>query len=186
MPLDLGPVCPEEAALITALTRMVAAVTVVEFGYGWGVSARAFLAALPPDGLLVSFDPASGSPLEARHRLVRGLAQDFTPDDVDGAPVDVVFFDADHQLDTSQAAWHRVWPSLAADALVLVHDTGYWPADLWPDAPPYGVVDDQGRRWHRWDEGRFVRWLERFGFSRVDLCASRELRHGLSVLRRAD
>jgi predicted O-methyltransferase YrrM len=181
---QLGPVTPEEAALLTALTRMVAASVVVEFGYGRGASAAAFLEGLPPSGLLVSFDPAGGRVQnDDRHRLLTVSMVDFTPTLV-GRPVDLLFFDADHVLSTSQTAWERAAGALAPDALVVVHDTGFWPVDLWPDAPDLGVVDN-GRRWHRPDEVEFVAWLRGRGFEGVDLCSSRELRMGLTILRRA-
>lgn len=185
--VPLGPVLPEEAALLSALTRMVAAHTVVEFGYGGGTSARAFLEALPPSGMLYSFDPNGGSVQnDTRHRLIVRPMQDFSAAYVDHRTVDVVFFDADHVLESNTAAWERVAPSLAPDALVLVHDTGYWPQNLWPDAPDFGFVDDEGRRWHRPDEVNFVGWLRIFaGYRAISLCSSREIRHGLSVLQRA-
>lgn len=104
--LDIAPLSPGAAALLTLLTRLVGARAAVEVGTGTGVSGLALLAGLAGDGVLTSIDTepehqqAARSAFDAagvatrRARLIAGPALGVLPKLTDGA-YDVVFADGD-------------------------------------------------------------------------------------------
>jgi predicted O-methyltransferase YrrM len=196
----LGPVQQSEALLLYAMARVCRPRVVVEFGFHNGDSARNFLAALAGGSVLHSYDVAE----EARARaadLARSHPNfhfhhksqaDFTRADVGAEPVDLVFFDASHDLALNQATWNAVSPALRDRALVVVHDTGTWHRRHFLPVHEELVRTGDGR-WldgneyqHRVEEREFVNWLVQAhdDVSAVHFHSTNTLRHGLTVLQR--
>ena len=104
--LHLEPVSPAAAHTLTMLTRAIYAQAVAEIGTGAGVSALAFFAGMPEDGILTSVDTeaehqlatrdilkAAGIP-HTRYRLITGEALTILPK-LRAQAYDLVFIDAD-------------------------------------------------------------------------------------------
>lgn len=194
-----GPVQREEALLIAALVRVLRPKTIVEFGFASGHSALNFLEAMPADSKLFSFDISSRAHDIAavfvgdKRFTYRHKSQtDFVPDDVHGRTIDLCFIDASHDLRLNQETWRRVLPSLAPNALVLVHDTGTWSRHrLTPVFAEYAAQKPEN-----WlsidvfqphpDERKFVNWIcsQGGGWMPIHLHTEATLRHGLTLLQR--
>lgn len=103
---DLTAISPGVAAVLTALTRAVAAKAVVEVGTLMGGSGLAFLEAMGTDGVLTSIDVEADNQLPARRffteagvpssrfRLIAGSPIEIMPKLRDGA-YDIVFINGD-------------------------------------------------------------------------------------------
>ncbi len=194
-----GPVQREEALLIAALVRVLRPKTIVEFGFASGHSALNFLEVMPANSKLFSFDIsprahdiaavfAGDSRFTYRHKS----QTDFAPEDVDGCTIDLCFIDASHDLYLNQETWRRVLPSLAPNALVLVHDTGTWSRHcLTPVFAKHAAQKPEN-----WlsvdlfqphpDERKFVNWIcsQGGGWMPIHLHTEATLRHGLTLLQR--
>jgi len=196
----LGPIQQSEALLLYSMARVCRPRVVVEFGFHNGDSARNFLAAMPPSSVLHSYDVAEDARTRAAEiarshpnfQFHHKSQADFTRADVGDEPVDLVFFDASHDLALNQATWKAVSPALRARALVVVHDTGTWHRShflpvheelartgdgSWLNADEYQ---------HRVEEREFVNWLVQShdDVSAVHFHSTNTLRHGLTVLQR--
>jgi predicted O-methyltransferase YrrM len=194
----IGPLQQDEAVALFGLVRALRPRTVVEFGFFHGHSAFNFLMALEADALLASYDVDDGSrdraarefPQRPGFRFFHKSQEDFHPDDVDGRPLDLVFFDAAHFLDLNQRTFERVRPHLAPGAWIAIHDTGVWsPEHLEPVHEEFIATmpierTREGRIVHQPGEREFVRWiLEHFPeFQALHLHSCRTLRHGLTFL----
>jgi predicted O-methyltransferase YrrM len=196
--LAVGPVQRDEALLLHGLVRALRPRTAVELGFLRGDSAFNFLRALDSDARLYSFDVDPACTEIARRRFgsdrrlvfrLRSQAE-LTAADVDGRPVDFVFVDGAHELDLNQAAFERVLPLLAADAVVAVHDTGtigreHIAADHWAHGVPERWA---GGGWeHQPDERAYVNWLRAAHpeFAQIHLHTHRVIRQGITLLQRS-
>lgn len=104
--LEIEPVTPLGADLLTFLARTLAAKAVVEIGTGAGVSGLALLAGITADGVLTSIDSEADHQQQARSilndagyptrraRLIAGSALNVLPKLSDAA-YDLVFVDGD-------------------------------------------------------------------------------------------
>lgn len=193
-----GPIQRDEALLFFALVRVLRPRVVVELGFHRGHSALNFLLALPPDGELHSYD-VSESAAKIASRLFGGAArfhyhhksqESFTPADVSGKEIDLVLFDAAHDLALNVATFEKLRACLAPGAVLAVHDTGTWrracmrPEHLaWATERPSGWLStDDYIPWN--DERRFVNWLRdnHPELAQLHLHSDRTLRHGLTLL----
>jgi predicted O-methyltransferase YrrM len=176
--VNLGPMMPCELELLTAIVKVHRPRNCVEFGYFRGDSARAILLGLGPEGVLASYDPTPidgfdiSDPRFTLHRLpMQECKKDF---------FDFVFFDASHNLEHNKEAFMRM--SYNSGCLVVVHDTGVWKENYFPDKREL-PQDADGNYIHQPDERKFVEWLvEVYGFHRINLGTTVEPRHGLTIL----
>jgi predicted O-methyltransferase YrrM len=195
-----GPVQRDEALLLYSVIRVTRPKTLVELGFLRGHSAFNFLRAMDPDAQLYSFDveplaeQAAQVIFERDHRLHFRLKSqsEVSADDVDGRPVDFVFFDASHDLAINQKTFAQLESLLSARAIVAVHDTGVWTRDSLRDAPKssayarenpgYWLAD--GNFAHRPEERAFVNWIAetRPHFGQIHLHSESTLRHGVTLL----
>lgn len=178
--INLGPVTPEEANLLTAITRMIAAKNVLEFGYYNGTSAKAFLDGMKEDGKVISIDILDRSEHRLNDQRLNLIKADMTNFDTTILPtfVDIIFFDASHSLEDNIAAFRRI-PNKYKGQLIIVHDTGFWDTNNYTDIPlnlPKGIVS------HRPEEQQFIVWLKEFGYEAITFSTTKEFRCGLTVL----
>ncbi|HEV2768560.1 MAG TPA: class I SAM-dependent methyltransferase [Solirubrobacteraceae bacterium] len=197
----IGPLQRDEALVLHGIVRTIRPAVIVEFGFLMGDSALNFLQALPPDSRVHSFDISEEAAAIARgfphpnFTFHRKSQDQITAADVEFAPIDLVFLDASHDLDINRATFDRVEALLADDAIVVVHDTGAWPAHLVAGMPPHARFAAQTPEgWvtadefvHQPDERAFVNWLRDVHpeFAQIHLHSSRVIRHGLTVLQRS-
>lgn len=196
----MGPLQRDEALLLLGVTRTIAPRTVVEFGFFKGHSAFSFLQAIDDDALLASYDVDNGAARQARRsfggrknfRFLHKSQTDFDPADIDNRPIDLVFFDAAHEIDLNQATWRQLLPALAPDAIVAIHDTGLWGREHFLPihekfaANEPGAWVDSERFAHQPGEREFVNWLLSSypNFAALHFHTTRRLRHGLTLLQR--
>ena len=197
----LGPLQRDEALFLNGLVRVIRPRVIVELGFFRGHSALNFLTALDGSGRLFSFDFDEEAEKVAHDffdavpnfRFARKSQTEVTSADFDGEAIDLLFFDASHDLDLNIQTFRNLEPSLAERGIVVVHDTGTWAAsvldpsqqrDLARQYPDYWLSPDEFA--HRPDERRFVNWIYDTypGFSTLHLHSLRIVRHGMTVLQR--
>jgi predicted O-methyltransferase YrrM len=197
----LGPIQREEALLLFALVRVLRPRVVVEFGFHRGHSALNFLLALPPGGRLYSYDVSDGAAAIARRlfasfpafRYLHKSQAEFAAADVEGAEIDLVLFDAAHDLALNLETFARIYPRLAPGAIIAVHDTGTWARahmrpehHSWAAERPGGWLSEE--EYQPWEEERrFVNTLRENcpELAQLHLHSARTLRHGLTLLQAA-
>lgn len=196
----IGPLQNDEALLLFALVKTVTPKVIVEFGFHKGHSAFNFLQAVDTNTRLYSFDvdPMSKSIAEdafysfPNFRYFHKSQTEFDPSDVDDQLIDLVFFDAAHELEMNQETWRLVEPQLAANASILVHDTGNWcRKDFKPvhqilaDASPDDWLNEDEFQ-HQKEEREFVNWIvtEYPDYAMVHFHSLQRIRHGLTLLQR--
>lgn len=156
---------------------------VVEYGYLLGVSAKAILDVLPPDARMVSIDAnAECTPLsDPRHTLlIQG--QESTK----GIPphIDFIFLDASHGFEQNRETFLHVYSRLTAHGVILVHDTGIWPSNPYPNYP---VGELRGDHYvHHPEEHQFINWITNHISTAqvVNLRTLRAFRHGFTIIQR--
>ena len=102
-----------------------------------------------------------------------------------------MFFDAAHDLKLNQQTFELLYPSLTAEAILCIHDTGLWNKAHFLDFHSNFVRSDSGKNWinessyaHQNEERMFVNWiLDTYpSFQAVHFHSMQTLRHGLSIL----
>lgn len=196
----IGPLQQDEAAALFGIIRTLRPRTVVEFGFFHGHSAFNFLMALTEDALLASYDVDEDSAERARvefaglkgFRFLHKSQDAFDPADVDGRPLDFVFFDAAHFLDLNQRTFEKVLPHLSDRAMIAIHDTGIWNPAFLKDVHRDFVKEmptretSGGNIIHQPGERDFVEWIRKIHpeFQAIHLHSDRTLRHGLTLLQK--
>ena len=192
--LVAGPVQDDEALFLYALIRCMRLRRILEVGGLEGYSARNFLKAMGPDGRLYTVDVRHTISLQSNHTTIVSSCEALTSRDVDGVPLDLVFFDAH-----AYAAQMTLFRNLSAEGvidgntLLALHDTNLHPLVVGPDAPPrrWGTAVEGG--WmHQVVERRMVNALRDEGYEALMLHTTPDrhdgrlpLRHGLTILSRA-
>jgi len=197
----IGPLQQSEALLLFALVKVTVPRTILEFGFLHGLSAYNFLRALPEDALLFSYDVDKHAekialcqfPNDRRFNFLRKSQSEFVHSDIGGKLVDLVFFDASHDLTTNQKTFDAIQTALSESSIVCIHDTGAWNQNFFTAAQHDFVKQTGPECWlngslylHRMDERRFVNWILATypRFQAVHLHSTRTLRHGMSILQR--
>jgi len=119
----LGPIQDDEALVLFALIKCMRLKRVFEIGGGDGYSARNFLEAVGPTGIVYTVDV---NPVQVQgpcHRFIHKNALDITPEDLDCQPLDLVFFDC-HDMVQMNVFENLLEKGLVTDKTVLtLHDT---------------------------------------------------------------
>jgi predicted O-methyltransferase YrrM len=195
----IGPLQQPEALLLFSIVRTVIPKTIVEFGFHHGHSAFNFLQAMSPDAYLYSYDISQESFEIAKSDFsqykqfcfLHKSQTEFLQADIDHRIVDLVFFDASHDLQLNQQTFQAVYPALSDESIVCIHDTGLWNKEFFLDVHDDFSKQRSGGRWmdntfyaHQNDERIFVNWILDVypRFQSVHLHSSQCLRHGLSIL----
>lgn len=197
--IAIGPVQQPEALLLFSIVKTVNPKTIVEFGFYRGHSAFNFLQALAPDAALYSYDISEESkmialkyfPRVSNFFYINKSQEDFSHSDIHNRTIDLVFFDASHDLESNKKTFIAIKNYLSDEAIICIHDTGLWNKDLFT-ASHYKFVKDKGEKFwitdkfyaHQNDERKFVNWiLDNYpSFQAIHFHSVRSLRHGLSIL----
>jgi predicted O-methyltransferase YrrM len=196
----LGPVQRAEALLLFGLVAVTRPKTIVEFGFSRGHSSLNFLQALQGSGKVFSFDISSAAEEIARQnfntvenfKFIRKAQQDFSAQDIDNREIDFLFFDGAHELVVGRATFAACLPSLSAEAIVAVHDTGVWNRCHFSECHRKFSATRRGS-WlngeefqHQKEEREFVNWIaNQFEeFQVIHLHSKNCIRHGLTLLQR--
>ncbi len=189
--LVAGPVQDDEALFLYALIRCMRLRRILEVGGVDSYGARNFLKAMEPDGMLYTVDVRHTIALQSNHTTIIGSCEALTSRDVDGVPLDLVFFDF-HVY----AAQMTLFRNLSAEGVInrntvlALHDTNLHPPAVGPDAPPrqWGSAV-QGGWMHQVVERQMVNTLRDEGYDALMLHTTPDrhdsrlpLRHGLTIL----
>jgi predicted O-methyltransferase YrrM len=197
----IGPLQQPEALLLFSIVRTVIPKTIVEFGFYQGHSAFNFLQAMAPDAYLFSYDISDESlriantdfAAHSHFRFLHKSQTDFLHSDIDNRMIDLLFFDASHDLQLNQQTFEAVVSALSEDSIVCIHDTGLWNKDHCSEIHRNFIQEQGSNHWvdsasyaHQNDERIFVNWiLDTYpAFQAIHFHSMNSLRHGLSVLQR--
>lgn len=196
---SIGPLQQPEALLLYSIVKMTLPQTIVEFGFFNGHSAFNFLQAMPKNAQLYSYEISDKSakraakefPKDGRFKFLHKSQTEFCPADIDKRTVDLVFFDAAHDLKLNQQTFELIYPSLSAEAILCIHDTGLWNKEYFLDIHSTFVHEQGNKHWinessyaHQNEERMFLNWiLDTYpAFQAVHFHSMQTLRHGLSIL----
>lgn len=168
--MKLGPIQPEDRELIKAIIKMTCPDVVVEFGTQFGESARTILEVL--QGHLYSYDINNVHDIKHPNFTFINDRQEKYKLTI---PVDIVFFDGSHNLESNIQTYEKIKPYLKPESLILVHDTGLW-KERFVDNGGYSNKDGY---LHQPDERKFVNWLD---LNKIHLHTTKEVRHGMTIL----
>lgn len=196
---SIGPLQQPEALLLYSIVKTTLPQTIVEFGFFHGHSAFNFLQSMPENARLYSYEISDESaqraaqefPKDAGFKFLHKSQTEFCPTDIDTRKIDLVFFDAAHDLKLNQQTFELIYPSLSAEAILCIHDTGLWNKTHFLDVHTTFVQEEDGKNWvdkrsyaHQNEERIFVNWiLDTYpAFQAVHFHSMNTLRHGLSLL----
>ena len=189
--LVAGPIQDDEALFLYALIRCTRIRRILEVGGLSGYSARNFLAAMGPGGILYTVDLKHVPCLSSSHVTIMSSCEKLNGQHLENQPVDLVFFDC--HIYSSQM---RLYYNLLAEGIIndkttlALHDTNLHPLTDEPGAPPrqWGAVVEGG--WmHQAVERQMVNTLRNEGYEALMLHTTSDkhdktltLRHGLTIL----
>lgn len=180
--IELGPLLEEDGKLLQALIQMTNPINLVEFGFLRGASTRIMLEAMSPDAKLTSFDNTitSNVPKDPRFKLEKIGQEDFPTEMKD---IDFVFLDASHFFELNKITFERLLGSLTEDALIIVHDTGKWFANVFEFERGY---EFEGGWLHCPEEREFVNWIkDKYPeWQQIHLNTQRKISHGITILQK--
>lgn len=220
-PFIAGSTQADDLGILFATIKATRPKTLVEIGFYHGDGSRALVSAADADARVFSFDIKSvpgkvpsllddmAQARAAGHALASWNftqldAQHIAAAHVDHSPVDFVFFDGPHELQTNQRIFRRLLPLLAPHAIVAVHDTGYWTTQVSTSKAgrdflhrfcrdcetQTGQLTQRPFVLHRnsAEERRFIAWVVGGGsgaaFNQVSLHTFNYMRNGVTLLQR--
>ena len=184
-----GPIQDDEALFLFSLVRVLRLKRILEIGFFKGYSATNFLAAVGKKGTVYSCDINKITALEENHKPISKDVGELTAQDVDGLPLDLVFFDC-HSLIAQMKCFHKLKEAgIITDKTILaLHDTGTHPGKL-HTAVVYTQIGP-GEFVHQPVEREMVNMFADMGYSPLCLnmdisrCSEDDLpfRHGLTIM----
>lgn len=119
----LGPIQDDEALVLYSLIKCMRLKRVFEIGGLDGYSAKNFLAAVGPEGVVYTVDYSYVAPQADNHKCLLKNALDVTCEDLDNQPLDLIFFDC-HDMVQMDVFERLLAKGLVNDSTVLaLHDT---------------------------------------------------------------
>jgi hypothetical protein len=177
--IELGPLLEEDKALLKAIILMTAPKNVVEFGFLRGESARTMLSVMGEDAKLTSYDLDAPNTMtnESRLTLIHASQENFEPME----NVDFVFLDASHDFELNKKTFEKIQSSLTPNAIIAVHDTGKWFANVFEFHIGY---EHEGGWLHCPDERKFVNWVKEAypNYQQIHFNTQDKISHGITLL----
>jgi len=176
--VKLGPIQKEDELLLKAIIKMTNPKKCVELGFFNGFSAKTMLDALEQDAKLISYDNTVHGNINDKRFTFKYKSQV----EYEENNVDLVFFDASHDLQLNIATFLKVIPSLNNKAIIAIHDTGAW-KEMILDTGGYFIKEGY---LHRPDERKFVNWIKENypEFQQIHFHSLSKIRHGMTLLQR--
>lgn len=140
----------DEALFLYAIVRGLRIKTILEFGGLHGYSAKNFIEAAGPGGILFTCDLEPVDKMGENHICIQKDAALITPQDVDNKLLELIFFDC-HSFAAQMAAFHALRSAgLIADRTILaLHDTNTAPTklrDRYYELPGGGFIHEPAER----------------------------------------
>lgn len=185
-----GPIQDDEGLLLFGLIRSMKLSTILELGGLWGYSAKNFLQAVGPTGVVFTVDTQVVDKMGENHICLHKNARDIDLTDFENysqhLPVELVFFDC-HDYDASITLYDKLL-SLGVinnNTILALHDTGLHPEGV----PICGTYEIEGGWVHQRCERQLVNlFVERgyhaFNAHMLPSKATPDLqyRHGLTIM----
>ena len=178
---------------LCSLIRVIRPKVVVEFGYGYGYSAKNLLSAIDNEGELYSFDPnpdcrkRASKIKSSNFHFIQKRGEDFIIKDIQNRNIDFLLIDASHQFDSNVLLFRAVIPHISREGIVVVvHDTGAFNEEHKesPWRTENGFFLDKNSYLHQPHERVFVNWLKKnySSFQQIHLHTMRTGRMGMTIL----
>jgi hypothetical protein len=188
----LGPIQDDEALLLFSIVRGMRLRRVLEIGGLSGYSAANFLAA---GAALYTVDLNPVPVMGDQHRVIVKDALELTPEDLDGQPVDLVFFDCHDMVQMQMYKRFVERGIISEDTVLALHDTNlhYAPFNVWGPYVPQGGSGPgvSGGFAHQPVERHMVNEFKAMGYDIFSLHtgpekhdASFPFRHGITICQR--
>lgn len=182
----LGPIQDDEALFLYSIVKGSRLRRILEIGGLNGYSATNFLASMDmTDGTLYTVDHNPVPTISANHKVIIKDACQLTAADVDGEPIDLVFFDC-HCISQMDMYTRFVSEGIIHDRTILaLHDTNlhYPPYQVWG---PF--VPEEGGYAHQPVEREMVNRFKEMGYDIFSLHTTQDkhdpsfpYRHGITV-----
>ena len=184
----IGPIQDDEALFLYSLVRCTRISRILEVGGLNGYSAQNFIKALGPrPGMVYTIDLEPVEQQGENHRCLQKDAQLINAEDVDGQPLDLVFFDCHELIVQMELFWRlRDCKIITDDTVLALHDTGLHSSDFvgWAYEIPEGWV-------HQPVERQMVNIFKDLGYDVLTVGAKRDtscedlpFRHGLTICKK--
>jgi predicted O-methyltransferase YrrM len=192
-----GPIQDDEALLLYSLVRVFRFKRVLEIGGLSGYSARNFLEALSysQETALYTCDINPVPKLADNHHIIIKDAKDLNLDDLNNAPIDLLFFDC-HDMVQMEIYYNLLKNKLIDDkTCIALHDTNlhYYPYTLQAPAEVkyIEVADERGGFSHQPVERQMVNIFKTLGYDILQVSTTKEqhndnfpFRHGISICKK--
>jgi hypothetical protein len=164
--------------------------TLIEFGFGHGVSSKNFLKALDSDAKMYTYDieilnKNADSFNDPRFKFILKSQTEFNPNDFDNRIVDLAYLDNGHFFEKEKILFPKLIKQMAPNGILIVHDTGLHVNDIVRgkcacDFPNLCGVN------HCAPERQFVNWIgENYPeWQVINFHSFIEYRHGLTVIQK--
>lgn len=187
--IHLGPVMKSEEQLLGAICNLIDPKVIVEFGFYNGTSAKAMLESCDWDTKMYSYDILDRKEIakivDIRHTFIQKDMKLFEASDISNQNIDLVFFDASHELNDTIVAYERIKPLLTPKSIILVHDTGAYREEVFnPSQLDYIKKVENSIVYHCPDEHIFIQKLKDQGYNVINFTCLSKIRHGIAVLQR--
>ena len=187
-----GPIQDDEALFLYSIIRGCRLTRILEIGGLQGYSARNFLAALSYDnkGVLYTCDINPVPVLAHNHKVIIKNALHLTMQDIDNAPLELVFFDC-HDMVQMNIFQSFVDQNMINDNTILaLHDTNlHYPPDGFPRQGPF--IEEEGGYAHQSVEREMVNRFKNLGYDTFSISTDKSkhspdfpYRHGITVCRK--
>lgn len=180
-----GPIQDDEALFIYSIIRASRLNRILEIGGDSGYSARNFLRAVGDTGIVYTCDIKAVPKLDSNHTVVIKNALELTAADVDGQPIELLFFDC-HDMVQMEMYNRFVSQGIVTDKTILaLHDTNlhYAPYNKWGS-----FVPSENGYAHQTVEREMVNIFKSMGYDCFSILtdaskhsSSFPIRHGLTV-----
>ena len=131
----MGPIQDDEALFLYSIIRGMRLKRILEIGGGY--STKNFHQALRGEGMLYTADVEPMPVLGPNHKVILKNVLFIYPEDVDNAPLDLVFFDChDYKFQMAMFIRLRDHGCITDDTIIALHDTNLHPQKFLKDAYP--------------------------------------------------
>jgi hypothetical protein len=180
-----GPIQDDEALFLYSIIRASRLNRILEIGGQTGYSAKNFLYAVNNDGTVYTCDLNPVPKLNPNHTVIIKNALDLSIEDVDGKPIDLLFFDCHDMVQMDMFERFKAAGIVTDKTILALHDTNlhYPPYNMWGQ-----FVESEGGWAHQPVEREMVNKFKDMGYDcfSISTDASKHnpsfpIRHGVTV-----
>ena len=186
-----GPIQDDEAIMLYGIVKALRPKTLIEFGFGHGVSSYNFLKALDADAKMFTYDieilnKQAESFNDKRFKFILKSQTEFNPDDFENRTIDFAYLDNGHYFDKEKILFPKLIKQMSETGILVVHDTGLHVDDIVKTNPCTCDFKNLCGVLHCSPERQFVNWIsENYPeWQIVNIHSFQVYRHGLTIIQR--